>query len=533
MKNIENLNLGFADAENYLQRGYKELFNRIFIKNRFLDKILLPSTYFIIGEKGTGKTAYAVYLANNDYKNTNSTLKFIRETDYQKFIKLKTKNQLDLSDYSNIWAVIILLLLAQNITEKELDTSIFFRNTKLKKLIDAIEAYYHNAFSPEIVNVLSFIENSEVAASMISKYAEIKGKSGTTNSYSESRFQINMIYILRQFKDAISSLKLAKNHTLYIDGIDIRPGVIPYPDYLECIKGLADAVWNINRDFFSNIRDSKGRLKVVLLLRADIFNSLSLQNLNNKLHDNSVYLDWRTTYADYMTSDLYKLSDRILRVQQDEVAKDDSNNVDFYWNAYLPWTTPSTNIALRQQDTSFINLLRISYSRPRDILSILQILKDIACERNQASLTTFLFEIFSSEKFKNDYSEYLMGGIKDQLSFYYNINEYEDFLKFFTFLNGSSRFSYNEYENVYSKFEKYILKSSKAVPKFAENKDVFLQFLYDNNILCYKDERESKLYFRWCYRERGPSNISPKVLLNATLYEIHYGLWKALNVGEK
>jgi polynucleotide 5'-kinase involved in rRNA processing len=75
MKKINELCLGFSDAENYMRRENKELFNKIFVKNCFLDHLLLPSTYFLIGEKGTGKTAYSVFLTNNFYKNTNCNIK--------------------------------------------------------------------------------------------------------------------------------------------------------------------------------------------------------------------------------------------------------------------------------------------------------------------------------------------------------------------------------------------------------------------------------------------------------------------------
>ena len=75
MKTVLELKTGFGDAENYQRRENRDLFNRIFVKNEFLDNILSPNTFFLIGEKGTGKTAYAVYLANNNYQNTTSSLR--------------------------------------------------------------------------------------------------------------------------------------------------------------------------------------------------------------------------------------------------------------------------------------------------------------------------------------------------------------------------------------------------------------------------------------------------------------------------
>jgi Cdc6-like AAA superfamily ATPase len=85
MKTIGELNLGFSDAQNYTQRANKDLFNNIFVKNKFLDRLLYPSTYFLIGEKGTGKTAYSVFLSNNNYKENKTIVSFISATDYEKF----------------------------------------------------------------------------------------------------------------------------------------------------------------------------------------------------------------------------------------------------------------------------------------------------------------------------------------------------------------------------------------------------------------------------------------------------------------
>ena len=81
MKSINKLNLGFRDAESYKIKANKELLNQIFLRNHTLDELGDANKYFLIGEKGTGKTAYAVFYSNNNYKNTHSTIKYIRETE--------------------------------------------------------------------------------------------------------------------------------------------------------------------------------------------------------------------------------------------------------------------------------------------------------------------------------------------------------------------------------------------------------------------------------------------------------------------
>ena len=135
MRQISELNLGFGDAENYHRRENKVLFNKIFVKNKFLDKLLSPNIFFLIGEKGTGKTAYSVFLSNNQYKDNIAEIKYIRETDYEKFVTLKKERHLQLSEYTSIWKVIILLLLAKGISKKELDHNPFSKSEKLKAIL--------------------------------------------------------------------------------------------------------------------------------------------------------------------------------------------------------------------------------------------------------------------------------------------------------------------------------------------------------------------------------------------------------------
>ena len=85
MKKINELNLGFSDAQNYSRRDNKKMFNDIFVKNDYLEKLISSDTYFLIGEKGTGKTAYSVYLKNNNYKENKTVLNYVSATDYDKF----------------------------------------------------------------------------------------------------------------------------------------------------------------------------------------------------------------------------------------------------------------------------------------------------------------------------------------------------------------------------------------------------------------------------------------------------------------
>jgi hypothetical protein len=86
---------------------------------------------------------------------------------------------------------------------------------------------------------------------------------------------------------------------------------------------LAQAAWSLNSEHFANIKDSRGRIKIMILLRPDIFSSLGYQNPNAKVRDNAIFLDWRTTYQDYRGSRIFRLVDGIFGKQQPEEENQD------------------------------------------------------------------------------------------------------------------------------------------------------------------------------------------------------------------
>ena len=165
-KSIADLNLGFSDAQNYMLRSNKQMLSEVFVKNAYLAKLLQPNVYYLIGEKGTGKTAYAAFLSNNEYKNNKSVLKYISGTDYEKFYELKKRNHVDISGYVDIWKTILLLLLAKSVADHDKIVSLFTKNN-LPDLMQAIDEYYNKAFAPEIVNALKIVDNSEFAAKLV------------------------------------------------------------------------------------------------------------------------------------------------------------------------------------------------------------------------------------------------------------------------------------------------------------------------------------------------------------------------------
>lgn len=65
--NFTDLQIPFDEAENYFKPNNKEKLNRLFYKDRNYNKLLNDTTYFLIGEKGSGKTTYCAYFSYESF----------------------------------------------------------------------------------------------------------------------------------------------------------------------------------------------------------------------------------------------------------------------------------------------------------------------------------------------------------------------------------------------------------------------------------------------------------------------------------
>lgn len=524
-RKVAELEVGKFDAVNYDTLHGKKFLKRVFYRDGYLDQLLDLDRYFLVGEKGTGKTAYATFLSNEEYKETASSLKNISTTDYEKFNALKSEGHLPISSLKDCWKVILLMLVSEHIKDSERSGFIF--TNKFKNIREAIDDYYDSAFDPEVVTALEFVQDAELNSRLISKIAGIEAKEKTSEKTSRSKFQTSLASIDRAFRDALGSLKLSKDHILFIDGIDVRPSDVTFEEYIEVIKALSVAIWDLNKDFFGKIRDSRGRIKVVLLVRPDIFDAVEFHNSNAKIRDNSVVLSWKTTYTDFKGSRLFALIDGLLgkQVGHDNLALGEA------WSHYFPYDLPNMRIA-EKVDDPFVSFLRYSFYRPRDIVSYLDIMqKYVAQHRPNA-------ESFNDDDFKNcqqEYSDYLLGEVKDYLAFYYSTADFDRVLEFFKLLDGRGRFSWDVFESAYSRFSKSLAGKNITLNAITGGPGEFLQFLYSMNVVGYDEKAQfgTGNFVHWYFRDRTTVKLDPQIPsgLPGAPYTIHPGLLRALKLG--
>lgn len=302
VKEIQELQQIKGDAYDYYIAGSEEadLFEKIFLVDEIVDEICKPDKYFLVGEKGSGKTAYSVYMSKTKNINCFCSISLVENTLYQRFLSMKNQKVLELSSYKDIWINLIYLILAENIRKEYGDT--LFRNLKYKQLSKAIDTFYSDAFKPEFINAFEFVDNASVSINAMIQQgvfsAGSKTKAESIQKYVEQSYQVSLLKIRDGFEKAFQNISLKKPMILFVDGIDARPREIDNTQYFECLVGLVNAVLEMNQSFLG-----QKKIKVMLLIRPDIMYKMPIHNMNQKLRNNSVLLNWVTTYRKYV--DLY------------------------------------------------------------------------------------------------------------------------------------------------------------------------------------------------------------------------------------
>jgi hypothetical protein len=518
-KKLNELQEPFNDAVNYRTRQEKEFFNKIFLRTDDLSECLKPNIYYLIGEKGSGKTAYAAYLENNDVEKARCKLSTMTETQYKRFIMLKRAGKLDYSDYANIWRPMLLNMVSQALISKSKGFLESFTG-KFDVIEEEIAKFNAASLNPEVEVAFEMVTEASAGATLgAEKIAQIDARVGAKETNKSELIKHHLLAVEVRSKHAISDLRLAKNHVLFIDGIDYRPEGIRYSDYLACVKGLGEAVWQLNTEFFANIRDSKGRIKVVLLVRPDVFHALNLYNSNSRLHDNSVFLSWSTTEQALRDSSLYAATGKYFSSQQTEPTS--------------PLDAADHYLRGKETDHTFQRILRSSFHKPRDILTFIKISRRISMNKlGLGDETQFPVDITRDADVTKEYADYLLGEIRNYSAFYMEANDFNLYLKFFQYLDGAGEFQYEAFSAAFRKFKNWIRGEHVKATEYLRDSEALLQFFYDVNLIGYRENvgDKSNKFYHFSFRERSLNNLAPKIKTTGILM-VGYGIGKALDIG--
>ncbi|QKH71262.1 hypothetical protein FOC73_08995 [Streptococcus salivarius] len=506
-KKIKELETVISDAYNVYfgnDKQTKDLFNKIFVADKFYEKIKKRDTYFIIGEKGSGKTAYAAYFCNNE-KNTISKLSMVDEDIFARFIAMRIGEELRKTSYKKIWKNIIYFMLFHELY-CQLNSS-FLSRIKYRKLLKHLKDYNSNfsneAYNPDYNQAIDMViqKKNEGGANLgaenkkkgLKGEASFKIETSTESRFTETNSSLPLDNLLLRSEGILNGVKVKKSINFFIDGIDIRPKSVTFEHYIECIEGLVNAVIDINRKNFKDLD-----LRIILLIRPDLLWNVDTHNMSGKITNNSVLLDWHTSDEDYGNSPIFLIADNYFNKQQKQEKK-----VGESWKHYFPFIKKKN-----KKLEPFVKILRITHYKPRDIISILNILIDLEKENlSGENNNSFREDFLKNIDFRNKYKDYFKEQLIEHLSVYMSKQDFNILNEFLIFLSTHQLkkvFNRTSFVELYEKF----YEEQPSIPSVIDSADKILTLLYEAGVIGFFDFNNN---WHWFSKEKSYSNQRPSI----------------------
>ena len=539
---VKDLDFGFADAREYQTDKQVERFKTIYFPDTTqINQLKNEPAYFVIGDKGTGKTALATYFINGMDPDVTGVSVFLQKEDFTRFYGFASQQkEFDPSDFGEMWKTVFSLLICfrsvRDVKNNGVDipdnVSIFF---------DALQKLSFNSFDMTVFSAFKILFSQIRATS----------KAFLNSDYLDpSHFSFYLRAMQSYLLNIFEETPLSDRRTfIFVDGLDVRPseGTGSHEEHIVNVTGLINAMYQMNHD---GLTSKRGRVfRVVVLVRPDIFEKLELQNVNNIWRTNTIQISYEVRFRTYKESKLFKLSDNILYTQQDFFPRPDYRTGEC-WDKYLPdefIRIPSVATQEEKKEDSFIGILRNTFNRPRDIIYYLNYWKLISVSRKEGNSAYFDPEYTRDYKFRDYFNDYLLGEIRDSLAFYTDVSNYIVFLQFFHHLEPrlpkekreSTRrlgdvyevrrpyFSNTEYIETHREYKEYLLTNGITVPTTFEKPELFLQLLYELGLVMFRAPGATKVIWKTYAHAKAAGDFRPQVKLNGE-YRLHGGLARAI-----
>lgn len=412
---------------------------------------------------------------------------------------MKKDGKLNYTHYITLWKAILLTKLLATIEDNEIG---FFNSHAMDRIRNTLKKYNFTKITMDSFSPVSMMDNVKFCADMSGTLGIDYARSGanlsqeTINQYTEQRhiYEDNWQKFINEIAEDLEKLRLKNHHYLFVDGIDTRPKDIPYDEYKQCIYPLVRAVYDLNSDILSRIKDrNKGRLQIILLTRLDIFLNAGLSNAGSKISDNSAFLNWSmSNEGQYRETPLFALVNNMLRASQ---PTDDSIPWDNFFNFEISRGPRKFN--------AFVYTLRLSTSKPRDFVKILKIAKEHCLTTGKKDPTPSVIE---SDLFQRAYSTYYADVLRTALGFYYSDRQIKllfDFIKSFK----RCSFTYEDYNKVWMAFS-----DKEELQECLGDSFDLLELMFNFNLVALVEDNS---YIRWKFRECTIANYDYSIEKNA------------------
>lgn len=356
---------------------------RYFVKTPLLDRVLRSDRWMVIGRKGTGKTAIYEYLRKgspaelNGYRTIALSFK-----DYPWPIQRLYRETMEseISSYQRSWTYIITVkALAGLIEAEESQGKLPTELVKVKSLLQTI----FGSPNPDLLEIIKSkifrfksisLPGAELDDASLSLGA-LEFEDVALHEDLQRKLRSNAFQLLSYF-DAIYRQYAGKfTQLVIIDQLDENWLHGEIDEYAKILVNLILCAQNIN-----NSSSYAGKLKVVVFLRADIYETLRFNDKNKVYQDGAVEIKWDYDSLDTM------ITERIEKYAPVSAGLDLSARSAAIFEKKT----------VRHGATPLKHMLRRSFYRPRDVIVYLNKVREIH-KPNASNLYTSK-DLYSAEK---------------------------------------------------------------------------------------------------------------------------------------
>jgi hypothetical protein len=433
---IKDMYLGKIDGYNeFLEYGQDTCKGLFFeFPNVPINKILDGTTYYIFGNKGTGKTMLLKYIESKILENpeTNFT-EFIR---FKKDVDTEQRNQLkrtgassngyeeviesnipaDISlDCTLAWKVYLIKVIVNRLSQTEY--GIFDRTDdtwiKLCALIKAV--YGENTSTDQLKRILPKMKrgNLEVNFSKLGKINfdfEWTDESKTSASFSSVAKQIIFLY---------TNLKPVEN-TIYILIDELELSLKKNKDYQRDILLIRDLIFAI--ESLNEIHRTKNyNVHLVAAIRNEVYKNIISKGMeiNKVILDFGVTISWEQKGGNIRNHPLLKMLEKRIHYSENLAGLQESPDI---WSTYFVPTIGESKLPIENY------LLDQTWYKPRDIIRLFSII-----QKQHGQKSFFDQEVFDSVR--KTYAEESWIEFEEVLTAKYSDEEVEGIKKSLTSLS--------------------------------------------------------------------------------------------------
>jgi Cdc6-like AAA superfamily ATPase len=469
------------EIEEWKLEAKLENSHRYFYHTKVVDRLSKGKKSYVIGRKGTGKTAISEYLSElSEYDAFSQKLTF-KNFPFNTLYELTDSGYTSPNQYITLWKYLIYSTICKLLSTNE-------------------------SLNPEIKDKLSSLFDHDLESALpsaISKWTGFKfdlkilgtgvGIGGNREQNNGEDLDINKrVEILEKFiKSNIGSEK----YLILFDELDEdykdMLSIENHKKYTELLTSLFKAVQDV-RAIFRN-----SRVYPVVFLRDDIYDILQDPD-KGKWTDYKVDLDWNSESLKNL------MAFRISRAF-------DSNSEGYPFSAAWGKVFEGGRIKYGNMDrksaTVFEYITRQTQNRPRDYVRYLQICAELALEKNKTKVNPDIVKL-SSKGFSN----YLRTEMEDEI--HGAIPEIKQILNLFT-KSRKQIMRPNEFKDLYlSEVE------AGNIPK--RDPQFILEMLFMFSVIGNAPRQSSHYIFRYDNKE-SRLNMNEKIC-------IHRGLFRALQI---